>query len=442
MPFDIQRVINDFLADPNNRTGLTRAGIGAGVGAAGLGLADAFSDSDKDSRPKDKAKSVLKSMLLGGVLGGAGGAGIHSVSQMGRDPNLAPNAAQYYPDGIRKLYAQMRAGVGTNDSEGDNWAAERAGGVVGALGGIGKELRDWKRLSGEKGIIARLAGPNAKLPYAPGLAQLQSALSGGTKLPPALEEAIRDHVKRYNLPAADVKAAFGNKGQNSSVGARLHAWAANTKDTVKDMFQRNTSIKNWVDPAAAPGGVAAPGIGTASKWNNRLRSWFGKFGPTVEADESARITGRAVNTQNALNQAYNTSNPSLPQRDIVPLTKLERAAVGRGAGNYRPDVRGGTWIPNPSLPPTPGAASTDILNASRTPGPTPRVNAGALYASTPLSRVLANTPGALANPWVRSSARVGGGAALGIAAGYAADVAARNTLDGWLMNSAAKPFVR
>lgn len=434
MPLDIQRAIDEFLANPNNRAGLTRAGIGAGVGAAGLGLVDAFADSEEDRKPKDKAKSVLKSMLLGGVLGGAGGAGIHSISQMARDPNIAPNGAQYYPAGIRKGYAQLRAGMGTNDREADNWAAERTGGVLGALGGIGREFRDWKHDGGEKGFISKLTEGKVT----PDL-KLNNALGGTGRISPALEAALRQFVgQNPTIPTAAVEAAFNARGVEPTFLSRLSAGTQNTYDTAKDMFQRNTNTKNWVDAANAPTGRAAPGWGTGSEMNNRLRSWFGVRGPTVEAEALAARSGAAMQTQNALNEAYNTANPTLPQRTITPLTKPEQLAIGRG-GNFRPDVRGGTWIPQPGLPPLvpPSPASTDILN-----GPRPSVNAGAVYAGTPLSRVLANQAGPLANPWARRGARVGGGAALGIAAGYAADLTARNTLDRWLMNPDAKPFVR
>ncbi len=65
-------------------------GIGAGIGAAGMAGADLLGDHENET-PEEKHKSLLKSMLVGGALGGVGGAGYNSINKLVEKNPGAPN---------------------------------------------------------------------------------------------------------------------------------------------------------------------------------------------------------------------------------------------------------------------------------------------------------------------------------------------------------------
>jgi hypothetical protein len=77
--------------------------VGAGVGALGMGAANLLSPADDPNHPEVKKRGLLKSMLLGGALGGVTGAGGRALWNY-MDPSMAVDSSS----GVDKLLTEPK----------------------------------------------------------------------------------------------------------------------------------------------------------------------------------------------------------------------------------------------------------------------------------------------------------------------------------------------
>lgn len=381
MPFDIQQQIQSFLANPENVEALKRVGIGAGAGAASLGLADAFTD-DENRMPGGKTKSVLRSMLLGGALGGVGGAGYHAFQQASRPGGTAANGEEYYKGMLPKAYAKTRAFMGANEE--GQWTAERRGGMVGGGVGLMKSLREHLNLNRKD--TGALAMAN-KMDIKP--SEIISARSQPIPNDPA-------SLAAHNAAKLKLQTEIG--GVTTAGGGKLAPEAQ----------------------AAIARKLGIVGPGAQNQWSSvsDFRKIMGDGG-----EQTSTLGGMKAGLTNSYNHIMSKLTGGRMGKPFSPGQIQDPWNTGRGAA--------------------PGLGTTRTVNNGLGFGPQTQSNVTAQFAPS-VARNMAegNIMSPAAAKMLRWGARPVGTAVAGAGIGSAADWLMQRSTDQWMMNPAAKPFVK
>ena len=158
------------LADMDPKTKLMLSGIldsglaGAGIGAASMGAADLLGSSKNEDRDDAKRHSLLKSMMMGGLLGGVSGAGLRSGWNA-----INPEMAKVEGSGLSQLFgyipepAPRGTGASPNPSITHDFAGQLASnpGVSAITAGSGL------------GLVSKILQHKKVRPTNPGLTVLQ-----------------------------------------------------------------------------------------------------------------------------------------------------------------------------------------------------------------------------------------------------------------------------
>ena len=125
------------IANPSD-TGTLLSGIGgwglggAGIGAAGMGLANILGPKDNPNDPIHKKRSLLKSMLLGGALGGGIGMGARAYKDWA-DPRYASTSGTGLDIATKPDLPPVKSPNALLSLAGSN--VGRVGGLVAGVGG-------------------------------------------------------------------------------------------------------------------------------------------------------------------------------------------------------------------------------------------------------------------------------------------------------------------
>jgi hypothetical protein len=250
--------------------------LGAGLGAAGLGLSSAFGAGEDDGSGH-KNKHILRNMLTGAALGGAGGLGVGAFKQHFGDTGSAPNIQnpKLTNDQVDQLQQKMHAKGKELDLEpfsyhhpvqsAHKWLNSLIGwkGAAGA-GAAHGVYKNYKLNSGGE----QLAVPQ---PYKP-------SIIPGAKTPPGAEQRAKEAITKYQ----EAMATLRDHSKTNPI-----PWASNS-DTQAQVDARKTLFDSFVSRA----NVSKQPPEAALRGLEQLQSEMAATGRPPSADQLKSVLDR------------------------------------------------------------------------------------------------------------------------------------------------------
>jgi hypothetical protein len=281
-------------------------GIGAGLGAAGMGAANMMSDEEEDHHPG----SLMKSMLLGAGLGGAGGASVRAGADIMKPDQGSP--AGLKASGLPEKLPGSHWGLNLTrpfagaDHGGSNWLSVPSSAGVGAVAQLGANKIGPKPVDMSKVKTPTLdwSGYNTSDPYFQNVVDpaKKTELTGLHTAPPAkgkggggatkvdnvaIDKGMSDFYKtEHDAFQKNVGAVNDLKRPNGSLGREGLEQLANKSPRVG--FDPS---KNW-NPALGP-------IDPANDQAYKMRSALGAGGADV-AGKMTSLQKLRASVQNPL----------------------------------------------------------------------------------------------------------------------------------------------